>query len=585
MSALDFIKRHTGALHILVLATLVPALYAGTLGYPWEFDDGKHILMNPAVREARAIFDQDYARSLGVEPLMARVHQGRPLGFLSFNLSYRLSGYGPEAWRAVNIALHVGCTLVLYAFLRLLFGVLAPEWGGLAALWGAALFAAHPLATESVIYVAQRTNLMASFFYLCALASYLKWRLRGGRAFYALALMSVLASMLSKETGFTAPLAIMLLELALTRSGAAPRAERRQALLALAPFALALFVVPMRLVMYALSRGGSAGLMEAVASSSTLMPEATRSQYMATQSIVVFKYLWLLLWPSGMNVDYYFLPVAGFAQAQVLVSCLGHLGVLGAVAYTLLRSAEGGRGSGGLARALALLVLLYYLALSVESSVLPLKEMMVEYRTYLPGAFLLAALAAAVASGLKYLWGRLDMRALALAALVVAMAWPVGLAGATYIRALAWKSEAALWVASLEENPDNPRALNNLAVQYMNQGKDEGAIGLLERSIIIKPDYAQTHRNLYLLYTRTGRYEAAERGYRELLAHPVTDPDIYAGYGLLALKTGRAALAVQMYTKYLSLRPGIAMVHRDRALAYRMLGNIPAAEADEARAR
>ena len=83
-------------------------------------------------------------------------------------MNYALGGLNVVGYHAVNLALHVGCALALWVLLRLTFA--SPRMGeafnrhaeGLAAAT-ALVWAVHPLATEAVVYVVQRTELLAAF--------------------------------------------------------------------------------------------------------------------------------------------------------------------------------------------------------------------------------------------------------------------------------------------------------------------------------------------------------------------------------------------------------------------------------------
>jgi hypothetical protein len=126
----------------------------------------------------------------------------RPLGFFSIWLDYLLFRGAPAACHLQSIALHAAnAALAAAVFFRL----------GLsrrAAAVSALLFAIAPVCTEAVTWPAARYDLLAAFFVLCALAAALDWLERGAISGLALVALATAAAILSKETGYAAPLLV-----------------------------------------------------------------------------------------------------------------------------------------------------------------------------------------------------------------------------------------------------------------------------------------------------------------------------------------------------------------------------------------
>ena len=145
-----------------------------------------------------------------------------PLSILSLAVDYRLFGLDPVGYHAVNLALHLANTLLVFGVLRLLSGSLA------AAAAGSLLFGVHPLHVESVAWIAERKDVLSAFFFLGALGAYL--RHLGGtrrRAWYLLALGLLAASLLAKPMGVTFPLVMFLCDYLRGRAAGRRAASRR----------------------------------------------------------------------------------------------------------------------------------------------------------------------------------------------------------------------------------------------------------------------------------------------------------------------------------------------------------------------
>ncbi len=168
---------------LLLLVVAVLAAYASSFGGGFQFDD-----FNVIVREAGA---QSPAAWWASQPGI------RPLLKLSYALN-RASPFGLAGFHAVNLAIHVGNTLLVAA----LMNTLAP--GARRAAWtGALLFALHPVQTEAVTYLSGRSTSLAAFF---ALASLVLWQ--RGRS--TLSLASFTVALLCKEYVAVVPLALLL---------------------------------------------------------------------------------------------------------------------------------------------------------------------------------------------------------------------------------------------------------------------------------------------------------------------------------------------------------------------------------------
>ncbi len=164
---------------------------------------------------------------------------GRPLPAASFALNYAVGGLDPRGYRAANVALHVLAAVVVFALVRATPPAGDASWPALAF---AAIWLVHPIQTEAVTYVTQRTELMAALFYLLTLLAALRDR-------PVVAVVACALGMLSKEVMVTAPLAVVLYERAFRfpSFAAALRAHgRRYAALAAtwAVMAASLLLVP-----------------------------------------------------------------------------------------------------------------------------------------------------------------------------------------------------------------------------------------------------------------------------------------------------------------------------------------------------
>lgn len=198
----------TGRLYPALIVISALLVYANSLSSPLLFDDRVTILENGSIRDLRnpvAVLSPD--RELPVA--------GRPLANLTFALNYAAGGEAVAGYRIVNLALHVGCALLLYSIVRRTvrtppFSAWHARADGIAAAV-ALLWTVHPINAEVVNYLTQRTESLMAFALLTTLYASIRARSSGRpRAWIATAIVASLAGMASKETMVVAPLVVLL---------------------------------------------------------------------------------------------------------------------------------------------------------------------------------------------------------------------------------------------------------------------------------------------------------------------------------------------------------------------------------------
>lgn len=445
-------------IHALALATLTVlavALYLPSLNGPFVYDDPNAVSQSQLIRDVTAI-------TLFLEL------STRPLSDYSYAINYAISGLNPWSYHLTGILLHAANVLLLYGIAWATFGTapLARRYGAVRrplAWAAAALFAVHPLASETVAYVSSRSEVLAAFWMLLALGSFLVGVLTTRRrlryAATAVLPLATAAGVGSKEIAAVLPFLLVLYD-RLFLSANRQRAGLRLRLIALS-------VVPLAL-------GGAFLLIRAYLSPSPMgdysataglgFDRFTRWEYLMTQFGVIVYYLRLAVLPIGQTFDYDW-PLARTPFAlQVLVPLL----LLVALIVVAVRSAR-------TQPLLTFAVGWTLLILAPTSSVLPIADLAVERRMYLP----LAGLMLLAAAWLWELAQRLpaagpQQRSTWRYASVVLV--PLVAFGAlTYQRAALWGNAIKLHEDGVAKTAENPRVRLNLGVTYLNSGYPDRA--------------------------------------------------------------------------------------------------------------
>jgi tetratricopeptide (TPR) repeat protein len=554
------------AMHVLLIALLSILAYSNTFQVPFVFDDTPFILDNPVIKDINYFISPSKADSLSVpnNPDIPRFLKTRPVAYFSFWVNHRIGGLNVEGYHAVNIALHIMNSLLVYLIVLLTFRTLLLKTSvlkgqsGVIALFSGLLFAAHPLQTEAVTYILQRCVVLAAMFYLLSIAAYIGSRLSESNlskyGLYLLSIVSAVLGMKTKESTFTLPVAIVVYEFLFFNV-----AFKKRALL-LIPLLLTMLIIPLEYIDLS-SDTGLAAMLDSASRSKNALP---RLDYLLTQFRVIAGYIGLVLFPVGQNADHDQQAYNSFLEPQVFMSFLFLSGIFAVGIYLFYRSRIKDSGL----RIIAFGIFLFFLALFVESSVFPIGEMMVEYRVYLScaGAFL------ALGTGAFLLMERLKKRAMQKAFVLFLVVIPLALSVATYSRNAVWKSKISLWEDVVRKSPQKERGYNNLGNAYKSMGLFDRAIEHYTIAISLKPDYAVAHNNLGSAYGSMELFDRAIEHYTIALS---LDPDYATPYVNLGSAYGSMGLfnkAIEHYTTALSLEPDFVMAYYYLGKAYMAMG-------------
>jgi len=531
--------------------------YSNSLRGAFVFDDVRQIRDNPAIRDLGAF----------LAPAGYRTVPNRFVAYVTFALNHRLGGLDVVGYHATNLAIHLAAALLLYALLVTAFR--APRLAGSAlagssravGFAGAAVFVTHPLQSQAVSYVVQRLTSLAALLYLAALLLYLRFRLdqQAGaperwsrRLAYGLALLAALLAVRTKEIAFTLPAAALLLEAALFGG---PWRRRVPALL---PFAALSLLIPATL----LSLGKPAGeLLSDVSRVTRVQADAvSRFDYLCTEAAVVATYLRLLAWPAGLNIDHDYPTYRSPLDPPVTRALALHAGLLLLAAWLWRGSApDARRPLDPAARLASAGILFFFLALLVESSVVPIVDVIFEHRVYLPSAGFWSAVAVGAALLLRRVAPARWPRLLAGGALGLALV----LAGATLWRNKAWRSDVALWSDAAAKSPGKMRPQLNLGTALLESGRAPAALSHLRDAVRLDPSSAYARAQLGAALLTVGQVAEGEAELREVLRLAPDDPEALFNLATLLARTGRAGEARSHFARFLEVAPpGYAAARR-----------------------
>jgi predicted Zn-dependent protease len=213
--------------------------------------------------------------------------------------------------------------------------------------------------------------------------------------------------------------------------------------------------------------------------------------------------------------------------------------------------------------------------MAVESSVVPIGDVMMEHRMYLPSAGLFVAAGVALASWVARRGPR--SRGVALAAAAAAV---LALAGATYARNEVWRDAETLWRDAMEKSPEKSRPPVFVATALLARGEADEAIALLERATRLRPREPLVDVNLALAYDKVGRRADAERTLRTAIALGVGSvKGVHYELGRVLLAEGRVAEACAQFEAEVRAHPASRLARTNLVVCSLSRGDATAAVA------
>ncbi len=474
----NFLFRHFCSFAVIILVGIFS--YSNSLHSPFQFDGVLHIQKNEALRSMDGFYKKynltNYAnRFVSVLTLVFNVYLGDTDTF-GFHL--------------LSLQIHLWVCLLIYIVARVLLnrfpnnGIIKIKFN--LPLLAAIFFSAHPVFTQTVSYLVNRSVLLSSFFYLCSFYSFIcglqayfskpKSHFRRLKYFslFTTSVFLMGLGIASKLTVISLPIIICVFYILIqyqSQEGAFSfiKREKRLILAILTPL-IAILIQRAFFTKRGLLRladGGSFDL--------------SRLDYFLSQiKFLVFYYLKLIFFPFNLNIDPTISLVKNAFDPGLLIGIL----FLGALLFFLKK----------LQRIIIFGILWFLISLSPESTFIPLKDIVMEHRLYLPCIGLAITLSA--------IW--VNRRVFVILICLI----PI-LSAITLNRNLDWSSEYALWLDASKKSPDKARPHLNLGRALSLMGKNKESIPHYQKTIELQPDYFEAYHNLGVSYSMIGQCQSS----------------------------------------------------------------------------
>ncbi len=489
---------------LIAAAALIAFLPTINNGFT-NWDDDAYITANPDIRHIDAP---------SVAKLFSSVYSAnyQPVTMMVYALEYGCFGLDPAGYHWVNLLMHIAnCILVFILIFRL-------SGSSIAAFVTSLLFAVHPLHAESVAWLAECKDVVATFFYLISLLFYLRFTGKNARSAYILSLAMLLLSLLSKPTAVSLPVVLLLIDY--YRAGKIGWTQVRTKL----PF----FVCSAIFCVVTIATQKHVDVIRSI-------PTLTVLQKIGVPFYGLIFYLVKTLAPVRLCALYSFPPV--------ITAALNIKFALSAVAAVILaalifrcRNRSAALRFGSLFFLITLLPMLGIIQVG--------NAMVAERYTYIPliGIFFICGAGVANLAQRKNGAGRP-----ALPLLVGAVALPAALCMyLTFVRCDVWHDSLTLWTDIIDKSPST-MAWYNRGTTFIHLKRYDRAAEDLTNAIAACPTLALAYSNRGAAYYLMHRYEAAIADFNAALALTPNDEEARRNrdHAVKVFKEKMAASALQ----------------------------------------
>ena len=501
-----------------------------------NFDDDLYVTINPHVQTGLTLDSIIWAFT------STHASNWHPLTWLSHMLDCQIYGMNPGQHHLTNVLFHILNTLLLF----FVFKRMTKD------LWQsgfvAALFALHPLHIESVAWVAERKDVLSTFFWMLTLRSYVRYVERSGLNRYLPVLFFFILGLMAKPMLVTLPFVLLLLDywpLKRFRLGSSENGQDCR------PRSFYLGLVWEKLPFFLLAAGSSVITFMVQKSTGAVSTLAVIPFHVRIFNAIVSyaSYIRKMIWPHNLAVLYPYPKSISYWQV------VGAGLLLAAITVVVFRTVK----------TKPYFAVGWFWFLGTLVPVIGLVQVglqtMADRYTYVPliGLFIM------VAWGVPDILGkwRYKKKIFAVLSVFVLSAFMI----CTWFQVGKWRNSMTLFQNAADVTENNYAAYEKLGEALAAQGKMDSAIQHYSEALRIRPDFESTYLSMGVALREQGNYDAAIRHFREALRINPNNAIAHNNLGVVLARKGNAKEAVSQFFEAIR-------INSDYAGAYYNLGKI-----------
>ncbi|MBI1289531.1 MAG: tetratricopeptide repeat protein [Flavobacteriales bacterium] len=524
------------AIH-LILMVLAAAVYYPMMNAEFvRWDDTHYILQNLLVRH----FSWEAVKDIFTTKQVMGTYS--PIILLSWMIDYKIAGYDPRWFHAVNFGWHLLNITLVYGLIKRWFA------NKEVALVSTLLFAVHPMNVEVVAWATGRKDLMFVGLLLLSLWFYHKYAI-GKRplVIYGLTLLFFVLAVLAKAVAVVLPVILLLLDVFVYR-----KKFSFKLVLEKLPF----FVIALAGGIWAIVAQKDVGAIQSANDIPVWM-----TPFLFTYRIA--QYLIRFVWPPYLSNFYPFDEMLGQGLPWYVFASLP------AVLFLFFLLWRYGRK-------LPLTffgVLFFTVCLLPVLQLIPLGNSLIADRyVYLPYIGLFISLVLVLVEV-----GKTASKPMNLSLNVIVLVWIIALGFRANLQARVWESDRTLWSNYIEHYPDDDMGYGKLGIYYADHGEMEEAMDCFNKEVEKDPDFYSGYTNRGLAYEEMGDFDRAFADLNKAIELRDDFAMSRINRGLAYLNTGQLQKALADLEKAIELEPQNPAAHYNLALTMERLQKVPEA--------
>ena len=537
-----------------LISIFIAILYFNSLGNQFtNWDDGM-IYQNHSIRDLswegiKKIFTLEQGNTY------------QPIRMLSYAIDYRIWKLNPMGYHITNILFYILTCLMVFFTLRYLSASLRENVSSdsheRVALWGAFLFAAHPVHVEAVTWLAARKEVLQGFFFFLGFYLYLKASQETvKKTFYlylGLVVLSILLAILSKPSAVIFPAVIAVYEIAKRKKGSIIIFKRHWVFLVSLLVLSAIFTFVLLKVM--LEAGGI---------------KPYRGDSIATNFLVFmygfFHNIKLLIFTINYSAAYSFTIAMPVVSLKNIVLTLITLSLIGVSLYSLRRT-----------KIIFFFFFFFLITLLPYLNIIPISTLKADRYVFIASfsyVFLLGTLFERLYAFKQKRFSEGFFKLLSVALFIFVLACYSFM---TIRQNKIWENSYTLWSDAVEKHPESSTANSLMGVVYMELGMDQDAVKYLEKAVQLLPYDYQSRNNLGIVYGRLDEPEKALKEYATAIELRPDDDKIKINLSVFYQRQKKYKEAEEVLKYLLSKNPQNANLRYRLGLVYKDAGQYEAA--------
>ena len=498
-----------------------------------KYDDDKYVTDNRNVQSGLNWQSIRWAFTTG------HASNWHPLSWLSHTLDCKIFGLNPGRHHLINVLFHIANTLLLFIVLTRMTGTFWPS------AFVAAVFGLHPLHIESVAWVAERKDVLSTFFWMLTMLAYAWYAEKPKIMKYLLMLLLFVLGLMAKPMLVTLPFVLLLIDywplerIQFAKPGAAKssqsnnykKAVRQKPLffLLLEKVPLMFFAAASCIVTFIVQR--SSGAVQTM--------EAMDIKSRTGNAIVAYiGYIEKMFWPGKLAVLY---PHPGGSLSMGSIIICGLLLIMLSFCFIVPARRHKYLAVGWLWYVGTLVPVIGLVQVGVQA--------MADRYTYIP----LTGLFIVITWGIIDIFPKSNYRKTCLTVLAIAVLSALTIK--TSLQLQHWQNSVTLFKHTLAATNNNYVMHNNYANFLMDAGEINEAIEHFNSSLKIKPGNAEAYNNLGNAFSRFGKIDDAIEQYRKAVTLKPNLPDAHYNMALALSKQKRTEESIKEYYESLRLAP------------------------------